>query len=297
MMLRGSQRSFHSAAVCLGRKSAKTKKPVGPPKFKPTGPALTIKAPIPPAAKNIKVKDDHPLWQFFSQKKYWRKFSELDQTGRPWTIPELRRKSFNDLHSLWYNCLKERNVLAREQHLLNTENEQPDSPYMRLSDEIRETMWRIRHVLSERHHAYDRSQELLPQYKAQILEEFKENYLTAPKEEEEDLKDSLKRLQYAVFGITEVIQHNIVDKHFVEGLKFIANLKLERYAKEHADFNEIYPVSDAGEAFLLFYCETNEINENIESIKSLRKDNVRVERINEIETVTRFVDNLIKENE
>jgi hypothetical protein len=34
--------------------------------------------------------------------------------GRPWTAEELRRKSWDDLHTLWYKCLLERNIIATE---------------------------------------------------------------------------------------------------------------------------------------------------------------------------------------
>lgn len=32
--------------------------------------------------------------------------------GRPWSVQELRNKSWDDLHKLWWVCVKERNRIA-----------------------------------------------------------------------------------------------------------------------------------------------------------------------------------------
>lgn len=45
-------------------------------------PGITIRPPIPPTVKNIEVSDSHPLWQFFSEKKFLRSSDELSKAGK-----------------------------------------------------------------------------------------------------------------------------------------------------------------------------------------------------------------------
>lgn len=89
-----------------------------------TGPrqALSVsKAPLPkpvldPALRSkVKVNPDHGLWEFFhSKEKPMNTPEEDNEHGRSWSVEELRHKSWEDLHALWWLCSKERNRIATE---------------------------------------------------------------------------------------------------------------------------------------------------------------------------------------
>jgi hypothetical protein len=54
------------------------------------------------------------LGAFFDSGKGWAWSESEITTGRAWTATELRQKGFEDLHFLWWSCLKERNKLESQ---------------------------------------------------------------------------------------------------------------------------------------------------------------------------------------
>ncbi|KAF8798950.1 MRP-L47-domain-containing protein, partial [Phlegmacium glaucopus] len=138
-----------------------------------TLPSEPLQTPGPPKPKqklthNVPVREDHGLYAFFRRKpddtlKGENRFEVVETpetyqvlTGRPWFASELRNKSFKDLHTLWYVCLREKNLLAtqkeevRRMGVTNSE--------LQVSGEkvrnCRKTMARIKAVLNERRLAY-----------------------------------------------------------------------------------------------------------------------------------------------
>ena len=74
----------------------------------------------------------------------------LVRAGRAWGAPELRRKSFDDLHKLWYVLYKERNVLLtmREKYRY-AERATPMTEINRYTS-VKRSMAAIKLVLAER---------------------------------------------------------------------------------------------------------------------------------------------------
>ncbi|SCU97744.1 LAFA_0G13014g1_1 [Lachancea sp. 'fantastica'] len=301
------KRGLHSTAVSMARtKYTKPKpKPKSRPHVRPStqlthhNKHLDVTAPIPPAAANIVTPEDHPLWQFFADKKYMRKFDELDNDSRAWSIPELRRKSFDDLHSLWYTSLRERNILARENHLLKNDMGSNQDSFEAVAEKIRTTMWRIRHVLSERDWAFKGASQQFDSYKDKFLQEFENDFLEAPAAEDEESFDKLARLQSSIFGISEFIDENVVNRAFVDGMKYVATLKLKKFSSRDASIQELleqsnHSITDAGEAFVVFTAENTEaaVKEASDVVKELRLKGNSVSRYDELDTVNDYVKQL-----
>ncbi|KAH7429335.1 hypothetical protein KP509_09G042100 [Ceratopteris richardii] len=68
--------------------------------------------------------------------------------GRAWKASELRLKSWDDLHKLWYVLLKEKNMLLTQKQIMNSHNLRFPNPE-RLP-KVRQSMCRLKQVLTER---------------------------------------------------------------------------------------------------------------------------------------------------
>ncbi|QDZ20752.1 ribosomal protein L47 [Chloropicon primus] len=80
--------------------------------------------------------------------KEYREETQKRAYGRSWEAKELRLKSFEDLHKLWYVLLKERNCLVSERHRLNSQG--LIMPQKNRIKKVKQSMARIKTVLRER---------------------------------------------------------------------------------------------------------------------------------------------------
>ncbi|EJD50745.1 hypothetical protein AURDEDRAFT_143198 [Auricularia subglabra TFB-10046 SS5] len=111
----------------------------------------------------------HPLWAFFRRNAKDEpviidpNHPDFTLHGRAWTAEELRRKSFRDLHTLWYAVARERNLLASQRDEARRMGINKDiylPPLLRKNGMCRDTQARIKLVLSERRHAHSAVLEL-----------------------------------------------------------------------------------------------------------------------------------------
>jgi large subunit ribosomal protein L47 len=147
----------------------------------------------------VPVREDHGLWHFFRRKRGENLEGdacyetvehpskvEQSRTGRAWKASELRLKSFDDLHTLWYIVLRERNLLATQKE---------EARRMGVSDtglqvsaervhQCRKTMARIKAVLNERRLAYEGALKLIEEQKQQAEDEVVLQYQRHKFEEE-----------------------------------------------------------------------------------------------------------------
>ncbi|XP_074109624.1 mitochondrial ribosomal protein L47 [Cotesia typhae] len=90
------------------------------------------------------------LMEFFDDEKNWGQ--DRVRVGRSWNKDELRLKSNEDLHKLWYILLKEKNMLLTMEHACNQAYEYFPNPERR--DKVEESMSNLEEVVRERNIAY-----------------------------------------------------------------------------------------------------------------------------------------------
>lgn len=176
--------------------------------------------------------------------------------GRPWKIQELRRKSFEDLHTIWYVCVKERNILERESRIYKTYLRESDNSnvFERQSAQVRETMWKIRHVLAERQTAWENSITDFKKSYKKLVQEFEAGYLAADDSQDAEMEARLERFQAAFYGIEGTVQPEDVNGNVVRGVRTVAKLKLARFEStlDEASLTAFEGPRDITESFMIF---------------------------------------------
>lgn len=112
-----------------------------------------------------------------------------EPVGRQWSVKELRRKSYDDLHKLWYVLYKEKNMLLTEQQL--SRRRQLIFPQPDRFQKVQKSMGAIRQVLGERkreavaaHLERHREKELAKQMIAELESPETESFLEMEDEKE-----------------------------------------------------------------------------------------------------------------
>ncbi|CAM1511408.1 Fc.00g089210.m01.CDS01 [Cosmosporella sp. VM-42] len=104
----------------------------------------------------VATDDNHGLWGFFPEKgKVLATPKETEEHGRAWAVEELRKKSWEDLHALWWVCCRERNMLATskvelERSKMGFGEREIDSR----DEQVQKTQRSIKHVLTERFYTW-----------------------------------------------------------------------------------------------------------------------------------------------
>lgn len=114
-----------------------------------------------------------------------------EPVGRSWSVKELRRKSYDDLHKLWYVLYKEKNMLLTERQLAR--RRQLRFPQPERFQKVQKSMQSIKQVLGERKRsaiaAFQEKQQQQVEEAAQMMDEADDDDI----EILDDIEDEKKR--------------------------------------------------------------------------------------------------------
>ena len=128
------------------RSCARAGAPLGAPLAAARAPGATV------ATRGFRATAPARGLEEFYDSQHRSKYPEDAGGGRAWEAAELRRKSFDDLHKLWFVLYKERNVLLTEKGRARRESLRLKHPERRTA--VQKSMARIKQVLAERRVAY-----------------------------------------------------------------------------------------------------------------------------------------------
>ncbi|ROT38605.1 MRP-L47-domain-containing protein [Sodiomyces alkalinus F11] len=189
-----SAASFSTSSPHQKRKTRDNNRLRGVSPLRRTGPREPLSVSYDPLPKpadykpKITVDKDHGLWGFFpEQGKLMNTPEEDGEYGRAWTANELRQKSWEDLHALWWACCRERNRLATA----NAERSRAKMGFGEYEtnardDVVKRTMKAIKHVLTERYYLWEDAYELAKQDPEINLSGKGEAYTPLYEQQEED---------------------------------------------------------------------------------------------------------------
>ncbi|CAH2353629.1 54S ribosomal protein L4, mitochondrial [[Candida] railenensis] len=248
---------------------------------------IKLRAPIAPTHKNFDVSPDHPLWAFFeggnTSKAALRDGNDITQLEvRPWSMAELRRKSFVDLHQIWYQVLKERNIIGTELRLAESLEYSRAHHHKDFDEKLALVQKRIKVVLLERQTAYERAQ-LLDDVKQEYLEQFKQRYIEVDQANEVDMEEKLDRLQFAVFGIqpdlNDIDLEHDINVSFIKGVEYNAELKWGKHLQETGQ--NLAPLKSIVEQLPFLLKDTTEAVEEVIELRDSEVD-VKMDKIDVI---------------
>ncbi|KAI9228811.1 MAG: mitochondrial 39-S ribosomal protein L47 (MRP-L47)-domain-containing protein [Piptocephalis tieghemiana] len=102
----------------------------------------------------------HPLSHFFADMTQTIPKEDLN-VGRAWRASELRAKSFEDLHKLWYILIRERNrINTQRKEMARYRHASQRANLDELEAKCHKSLGRIRFVLNERRLIWEQAQKI-----------------------------------------------------------------------------------------------------------------------------------------